>query len=120
MPTSPVIQPPRRTVTAQWDPVDVNKVDPAAASELINTRPLSGPPPGKVTHAPYRGEPYIRVTYRDGSNRDGKALAWTPAWVLFHTEKGSVHEEWVPAPAVTRIPRETSDWQDPYDAFTAP
>lgn len=98
----------------------MNKVDPTAASEIFDTPRIGGPPPGNVTHAPYRQAPYIRVTYRDGSTRDGKAVAWTPAWVLFHTKKGSVHEEWVPAPAVTRITRDDSDWQDPYDVLAIP
>lgn len=96
----------------------MNKVDQSAGNKLLNAGHLVGPPPGKVTHAPYRKEPYIRVTYRDGSKRDGKALAWTPAWVLLHTEKESVYEEWVPAPAVARIPRQDSEWQDPYDILT--
>lgn len=96
----------------------MNKVDPTAASKIFTTPRRSSHPPGKATHAPYGQEPYIRVTYRDGSTRDGKAIAWTPAWVLFHTEKESIHEEWVPAPAVTRITRKESDWQNPYDPLT--
>lgn len=47
---------------------------------------------------------------------DGKAVAWTRTWVLFHTEKHyDVFNVWVPAAAITCIPRDESDWQDPYD-----
>ena len=73
-------------------------------------------PPGTVTHAPYRREPYIRVTFPDGTTRDGKALGWTREYVLFHAEpEGDVTNAWVPASAVKRIRREESSWQDPYD-----
>ena len=47
---------------------------------------------------------------------DGKAMAWTQEYVLFHAEpEGVVTDEWVPAAAVTRIRREESAWTDPYD-----
>ncbi|MCC9205341.1 hypothetical protein [Arthrobacter sp. zg-Y769] len=47
---------------------------------------------------------------------DGKALAWTQEYVLFHAEPdGVVTDEWVPAAAVTTIRREDSDWIDAYD-----
>ena len=73
-------------------------------------------PPGRVVHAPYRREPYIRVKFAGGAVRDGKALAWTQAYVLFHAEPdGVVTDEWVPASAVKRIWREESSWIDPYD-----
>ena len=109
------------TVTARCHAVNVNKVDLSEATKLAQADDgPGGPPPGKVTQAPYRQEPYIRVQYRDGTTRDGKAVAWTHAWVLFHTEKGyEVHNEWVPAFAVTRILRDGSDWQDPYDVLAA-
>ena len=72
--------------------------------------------PADVTRAPYRREPYVRVTWQDGSVRDGKAMAWTRDRVLFHAEpEGVVTDEWVPAWAVVRIPREESGWIDPYD-----
>ena len=73
------------------------------------------PDPSEVTHAPYRREPYIRVVFPDGV-RDGKAMAWTRDMVLFHAEpEGIVTDVWVPAHAVTRIPRQDSTWTDPYD-----
>ena len=67
-------------------------------------------------HAPYRRGPYIRVRFPDGAVRDGKASAWTQAYVLFHAEPdGVVTDEWVPASAVKRIRREECNWIDPYD-----
>lgn len=96
----------------------VNKVDLVKAAAVFDTPGPGTRPPGNVTQAPYREEPYIRVQYPDGTTRDGKAVAWTRTWVLLHTEKNYVvHNEWVPAHAVTRIPREQSDWQDPYDVL---
>lgn len=74
------------------------------------------PDPADVVHAPYRRELYVRVSYPDGTVRDGKALAWTRDRVLFHAEpEGIVTDEWVPASAVRRISREQSSWVDPYD-----
>ena len=73
-------------------------------------------PPGRVVHVPYRQEPYIRARFPGGVTMDGKALAWTQEYVLFHAEpEGVVTDEWVPASAVKRIGREESGWQDPYD-----
>ena len=47
---------------------------------------------------------------------DGKAVAWTREYVLFHAEPdGVVTDEWVPASAVRGITREESRWVDPYD-----
>lgn len=70
----------------------------------------------RITRAPYRREPYVRLTLRDGSTLDGKALAWTRDRVLFHNEGGeTVADYWVPASAVVRIDRADSRWQDPYD-----
>ena len=43
-------------------------------------------------------------------------MAWTGERVRFHAEpEGEVTDEWVPASAVRRIPREESRWVDPYD-----
>lgn len=96
----------------------MNKVDLSEAHRALETKGAGGPPPGKVTQARYREEPYIRVRFPDGTTRDGKAVAWTRTWVLFHTEKNyDVFNAWVPAAAVTRIPREESDWRDPYDVL---
>lgn len=69
-----------------------------------------------VTHAPYRREPYVRVRFPDGTTQDAKAVAWTRTQVLVHWDDGRRHHErWAPAAAVTRICREDSTWQDPYD-----
>ena len=71
----------------------------------------------RVTHAPYRREPYVRVRFPGGVVVDGKAVAWTRDRVLVHwVVDGDQHrEQWVPAQAVTRIRRADSSWQDPYD-----
>ena len=71
----------------------MNKVDVMDASPHVRTEPARWiPDPAQVTHAPYRRELYIRVTWHDGTVRDRKAMAWT-------------REAWVPVAAVTRIPR---------------
>jgi len=77
----------------------------------------SNRPPGNVTHAPYRREPYIRVQYPNGATVDAKAAAWTRTHVLAHwmDNDAQAHNEWVPATALRRIPREESAWRDPYD-----
>ena len=87
------------------------------ASRYVRPEPARWiPDPAQVTHAPYRRELYIRVTWHDGTLRDGKAMAWTRERVRFHAEpEGEVTDEWVPASAVRRIPREESRWVDPYD-----
>ena len=73
-------------------------------------------PPGAVTHAPYRREPYVRVRFPDGNVVDAKAAGWTSSYVLLHwIDDGQACNEWVPAHAVRRITREDSSWQDPYD-----
>ena len=92
----------------------MNKVD--VMSTPYSSATVTSCPPGRVVHAPYRQEPYIRAQFSDGALRDGKALAWTQAYVLFHAEpEGLVTDEWVPAAAVTRIQRVQSAWTDPYD-----
>lgn len=74
-------------------------------------------PPGNVTHAPYRREPYIRVQLDDGWTVDAKAAAWTRTHVLAHwiDGDGKAWDRWVEARCVRRIPRDESDWRDPYD-----
>lgn len=73
-------------------------------------------PPGKVTHAPYRREPYIRVQLDDGTTVDAKAAAWTRTHVLaWWITLGKVHNVWVLATRVRRIARGESAWRDPYD-----
>ncbi len=92
----------------------MNKVDVMSTPYSLSGGEFKRPP-GHITHAPYRREPYIRVSFPDGV-RDGKALAWTPDMVLFHAEpEGEVTNAWVPASTVRRIPREESAWIDPYD-----
>ena len=74
-------------------------------------------PPGTVTHAPYRREPYIRVQLGDGVTVDAKAAAWTRTHVLAHwiDGDGRAWDKWVDARCVRRIARGESAWQDPYD-----
>ena len=92
----------------------MNKVD--VMSTPYSLAPARSCPPGRVVHAPYRREPYIRTRFPGGEIMDGKALAWTREYVLFHAEPdGVVTDEWVPASAVKRIRREESNWIDPYD-----
>lgn len=93
----------------------VNKVDVMEASRGLNTGDGQRPP-GNVTHAPYRREPYIRVQLDDGRTVDAKAAAWTRTHVLAHWDDGEkVWDVWVEARCVRRIPRGESAWQDPYD-----
>lgn len=95
----------------------MNKVDVMSTPYSLSGGDFTCPP-GRVTQAPYRREPYIRVSFSNGAVRDGKAAAWTSEYVLFHAEpEGVVVNEWVPASAVKRIRREESSWIDPYDLF---
>lgn len=75
------------------------------------------PPPGQVTHAPYRREPYVRAQLDDGRTIDAKAAAWTRTQVLLHwmDADGKAHNMWVLAVRVTRIRAEESAWRDVYD-----
>ena len=72
----------------------------------------------RVTHAPYRQEPYVRCRF-ESLRVDGKAVAWTRSAVLVHwiDDDGQAHNRWVPASAVVRIERDLSAWRDPYDDF---
>lgn len=74
--------------------------------------------PAKVTHAPYRREPYVRVQDPMFGTVDAKAAAWTRTQVLLHwiDEEGKAHNEWVLATRVRRITADESGWRDPYDA----
>ena len=97
---------------------------PAATVECMRTS--TGPAPHsqtrssgpRVSHAPYRREPYIRAS-TDGLGVDGKAVAWTRTHVLVHwiDDDARAHNRWVHASAVVRIPRDDSAWRDPYDDF---
>lgn len=75
--------------------------------------------PAPVTHAHYRREPYVRCR-TPTAVVDGKAAAWTRTQVLLHwiDDVGRVHNRWVPAETVHRIPRDDSCWQDPYDDWS--
>ncbi|WP_341394082.1 hypothetical protein [Arthrobacter sp. G119Y2] len=74
-------------------------------------------PAGRITHAPYRREPYVRAQLPQFGTVDAKAAAWTRTQVLLHwiDEHGKAHNEWVLAVRVRRITREESRWRDPYD-----
>lgn len=74
-------------------------------------------PEGRVTHAPYRREPYIRARPVPGVTVDAKAVAWTRTHVLLHwiDDDGQAHNRWLAAALVHRIQRSDSGWQDPYD-----
>lgn len=74
-------------------------------------------PAGRITHAPYRREPYVRVQLPQFGAVDAKAAAWTQTQVLIHwmDEDGKAHNQWVLALHVQRITRNESHWQDPYD-----
>lgn len=91
------------------------KVDLATTPR--STVSTGGRPPGTVTHAPYRREPYVRVRFPDGIVVDAKAAGWTSSYVLLHwmDADSQARNEWVPASAVRRIKRVESIWQDPYD-----
>ena len=82
---------------------------PAAARRPSAPRP-------RVTHAPYRQEPYVRCRF-EALQVDGKAVAWTRSQVLLHwiDDDGKAWDQWVLAGVVRRIPRSESTWQDPYD-----
>ena len=84
---------------------------PAAAPRAAAPRP-------RVTHAPYRQEPYVRCSF-ESLKVDGKAVAWTRTQVLVHwiDDDGRAHNRWVPAGAVVRLARDDSAWRDPYDDF---
>ncbi|MFZ3417315.1 hypothetical protein [Arthrobacter sp. 3Tela_A] len=86
------------------------------AQPAADRRP-SAPRP-RVTHAPYRQEPYVRCRF-EALQVDGKAVAWTRSQVLLHwiDDDGLAHNRWVPASAVVRIARDDSAWRDPYDDF---
>ena len=62
-------------------------------------------PPGPVTHAPYRREPYVRAQLDDGRTIDTKAAAWSRTHVLLHwvDGDGKVRNVWVLASKVKRI-----------------
>lgn len=97
----------------------MTKVDPAAALALL-TRNLGAfrPDPATVSRPHYRREPYVRVQIPNAGTLDAKAVAWTQTMVLIHwADTRTVHEVWVPATAVTRMPRRDSTWQDPYDDY---
>lgn len=90
----------------------------AAAASVPQPAGRPAAPPGPVTHAHYRREPYVRC--RTGREVvDGKAVAWTRTYVLLHwiDDDGAAHNRWVPASSVQRIPRDDSAWRDPYDDF---
>lgn len=78
----------------------------------------TGRPAPRVSHAPYRREPYIRCR-TVGLGVDGKAVAWTRTHVLVHwiDDDAQAHNRWVHAAAVVRIRRDDSAWRDPYDDF---
>lgn len=74
--------------------------------------------PHQVTSAPYRREPYVRITFPDGRLQDAKARRWSPTHVLVLWQNDPdrpPHSAWVPAGWVQRITREESSWRDPYD-----
>lgn len=94
----------------------VNTVDVVEAR-----RGLHGPgvraPAGRVMHAPYRREPYVRAQEPRFGTADAKAAAWTRTQILLHwvDEDGKARNEWVLATRVRRISRADSSWKDPYD-----
>ncbi|CEA09359.1 hypothetical protein BN1051_02728 [Arthrobacter saudimassiliensis] len=96
----------------------------ASAPSRASVQPRASVPPrtpvrpeGRVTHAPYRREPYIRARPVPGVTVDGKAVAWTRTHVLLHwiDDDGQAHNRWLAAALVHRIQRSDSGWQDPYD-----
>ena len=94
----------------------VNKVDVMEARRGL--QPIGGkPPPGPITHAPYRREPYVRVQLPQFGTVDAKAAAWTRTQVLLHwiDDNGKANNEWVLAVRVRRITLAESAWQDPHD-----
>lgn len=99
-----------RTASA---PARTTVPSPTAAPLIVG----SGRPEGRVTHAPYRREPYIRARPVPGVTVDGKAVAWTRTHVLLHwiDDDGQAHNRWLAAAMVRRIQRSDSAWQDPYD-----
>lgn len=94
----------------------MNKVDVMAAGQELH-RNIGRHPAGRVTHAPYRREPYVRAHLDDGRTIDAKVSAWTRTHVLLHwmDEDGKVWNMWVLATRVRRITAEESGWRDPYD-----
>lgn len=74
-------------------------------------------PAERVTHAPYRREPYVRGQLEDERTVDAKAAAWTNTHVLLHWKDadGKAWNVWVLATKVQRITAEESRWRDPYD-----
>jgi hypothetical protein len=94
----------------------VNKVDVMEARQGLH-RSGGRSPAGRITHAPYRREPYVRAQLPRFGTVDAKAAAWTQTQVLLHwiDDNGRVHNEWVLALHVRRITREESSWRDPYD-----
>lgn len=86
----------------------------------LTARPMPSPTlqRPRVSHAPYRREPYVRCR-AEALSADGKAVAWTRTHVLVHwiDDDGQAHNRWVPAAAVVRILRDESAWRDPYDDF---
>lgn len=77
---------------------------------------ISAPSPEHLTRAPAYKEPYVRVSFPDGTV-DAKAKAWSSDAVLVRwAEAGDVpHTAWVPASWCNRISRDESAWQDGYD-----
>ncbi|MDI3330557.1 MAG: hypothetical protein QJR09_07440 [Micrococcus sp.] len=73
---------------------------------------------GPVTHFRHRQEPYVQITFPDGTTTDGKALAWTrgkvyAVWVIDEDQHRQL--QWMDANHVRRIDRDQSSWRDPYD-----
>ena len=77
------------------------------------------PDPDRVHRPTYNREPYARVTFPDGTTRDGKVVAWQDDMVRFRwVENDHDHRLlWLPAAAVRRIPRRESSWQHVYDDY---
>ena len=74
--------------------------------------------PHEVRSAEYRREPYARALLPDGSTRDGKVTRWSPTHALHTcqlTPDGPPTQAWMPLSWLTRIPRDQSQWTDPYD-----
>ena len=94
----------------------MNKVDVMEARQGLHGSGGQAPA-GRVTHAPYRREPYVRAQLTRFGTVDAKAAAWTQTQVLLHwiDLDGKAHNEWALAVRVRRIPRAESAWQDPYD-----
>lgn len=91
----------------------------------FHTPLLPGGVTGRVTHAPYRREPYVRCRTPSSPALpsgvlDAKAAAWTRTAVLLHwlDDGGRAHNKWVPAEFVHRVSRDESAWQDPYDDWS--